>query len=55
MPKQPEPDPARTLDTLRAKAGTAPFVGTHTAIDDRAEKSGRRVPAAKRAAIRGDA
>ena len=52
----PRPDPARTLDGLRAAAGLrldqAP--GFRTILDERAEKSGKRVSAARRAAARGD-
>lgn len=51
------PDPARTLDALRAAAGLRPeaFAVGRTVVDNRAEDSGRRVSSARRAAARGPA
>lgn len=50
------PDPTRTLDGLRARAGLPLDVtpGFHTISDTRAEKKGQRVSAARRATARGD-
>lgn len=50
------PDPARTLDGLRAAAGLPLNVapGYRTVSDTRAEAKGQRVSAARRAAARGD-
>lgn len=49
------PDPDRTADAIRERAGLRPQApGFRTVLDDRAEAKGQRVSAARRAAARGD-
>jgi hypothetical protein len=53
----PTPDPARTLNGLRAAAGlrSDAFAIGRTVLDVRAEAKGQRVSTARRAQARGDA